>query len=176
MQFKPLLAATVLAISAGSALAQEVTLKVHHFLSPNATSQKLFLGPWCEKIAKESNNRLKCQIYPAMQLGGTPPQLFDQAKDGVADIVWTVPTYQAGRFVKSEVFELPFMTKTAEGSSRAFWEYLQRYSLDEFKGTRRSSWPMFMTAPSCISPASRSRPWRTSRDSRYVPRPASARA
>ena len=28
------------------------------------------------------------------------------------------------------------MTKTAEGSSRAFWEYLQKYSLDEFKGTR----------------------------------------
>jgi TRAP-type C4-dicarboxylate transport system substrate-binding protein len=136
MQFKPLLAATVLAISAGSAWAQEVTLKVHHFLSPNATSQKLFLGPWCEKIARESGNRLKCQIYPAMQLGGTPPQLFDQAKDGVADIVWTVPTYQAGRFVKSEVFELPFMTKTAEGGSRAFWEYLQRYSLDEFKGTK----------------------------------------
>jgi TRAP-type C4-dicarboxylate transport system substrate-binding protein len=136
MQFKPLLAATVLAISAGTTWAQEVTLKVHHFLSPNATSQKLLLGPWCEKIAKESNNRLKCQIYPAMQLGGTPPQLFDQAKDGVADIVWTVPTYQAGRFVKSEVFELPFMTKTAEGGSRAFWEYLQRYSLDEFKGTR----------------------------------------
>jgi TRAP-type C4-dicarboxylate transport system substrate-binding protein len=136
MQFKPLLAATVLAISAGSAWAQEVTLKVHHFLSPNATSQKLLLGPWCEKIARESGNRLKCQIYPAMQLGGTPPQLFDQAKDGVADIVWTVPTYQAGRFVKSEVFELPFMTKTAEGGSRAFWEYLQRYSLDEFKGTR----------------------------------------
>jgi TRAP-type C4-dicarboxylate transport system substrate-binding protein len=136
MQFKPLLAATVLAISAGSAWAQEVTLKVHHFLSPNATSQKLFLGPWCEKIAKESNNRIKCQIYPAMQLGGTPPQLFDQAKDGVADIVWTVPTYQAGRFAKSEVFELPFMTKTSEGGSRAFWEYLQRYSLDEFKGTK----------------------------------------
>ena len=136
MQFKPLLAATVLAISAGSAWAQEVTLKVHHFLSPNATSQKLLLGPWCEKLAKESGNRIKCQIYPAMQLGGTPPQLFDQAKDGVADIVWTVPTYQAGRFAKSEVFELPFMTKTAEGGSRAFWEYLQRYSLDEFKGTK----------------------------------------
>ena len=134
--FKPLVAATVLALGAGSAWAQEVTLKVHHFLSPNATSQKLLLGPWCDKIAKESNNRLKCQIYPAMQLGGTPPQLFDQAKDGVADIIWTVPTYQAGRFIKSEVFEIPFMTKTAEGSSRAFWEYMQKNSLDEFKGTR----------------------------------------
>ena len=30
---------------------------------------------------------MKCQIYPAMQLGGTPAQLFDQAKDGIADLV-----------------------------------------------------------------------------------------
>ena len=134
--FKPLVTAMVLAFGAGQVSAQEVTLKVHHFLSPNATSQKLLLEPWCEKIAKESGNRFKCQIYPAMQLGGTPPQLFDQAKDGVADIVWTVASYQAGRFTKSEVFELPFMTKTAEGSSRAFWEYMQKNSLDEFKGTR----------------------------------------
>jgi TRAP-type C4-dicarboxylate transport system substrate-binding protein len=132
----PMVTAMVLGLAASSAGAQEFTLKVHHFLSPNATAQKLLLGPWCEKIAKESSNRLKCQIYPAMQLGGTPPQLFDQAKDGIADIVWTVPTYQAGRFIKSEVFELPFMTKTAEGSSRAFWEYIQKNSLDEFKGTK----------------------------------------
>ncbi len=132
----PVLAAVTLALGAGSAMAQEVILKVHHFLAPNATSQKLLLGPWCEKIGKESNDRLKCQIYPAMQLGGTPPQLFDQAKDGVADIVWTVPTYQAGRFSKSEVFELPFMIKSAEGGSRAFWEYVQKNSLDEFKGTK----------------------------------------
>ncbi len=125
-----------LTFAAAGAAAQEVTLKVHHFLGPQATSQRLLLGPWCEKIARESNNRLKCQIYPAMQLGGTPPQLFDQARDGVADIVWTVPTYQAGRFIKSEVFELPFMTKTAKGGSRAFWEYLQQHSLDEFKGTK----------------------------------------
>jgi TRAP-type transport system periplasmic protein len=132
----PLLTALLLGLGAGSVSAQEVTLKVHHFLSPNATSQRLLLGPWCEKVSKESGNRIKCQFYPAMQLGGTPPQLFDQAKDGVADIVWTVPTYQAGRFIKSEVFELPFMTKTSKGSSRAFWEYLQKNSLDEFKGTR----------------------------------------
>lgn len=140
MQFRkslaPLAVSLGLTFAAGQAAAQEVTLKVHHFLGPQATSQRLLLGPWCEKIAKESNNRMKCQIYPAMQLGGTPPQLFDQAKDGVADIIWTVPTYQAGRFLKSEVFELPFMTKTAKGGSRAFWEYVQKYSLDEFKGTK----------------------------------------
>ncbi|MBI4985197.1 MAG: TRAP transporter substrate-binding protein [Rhodocyclales bacterium] len=133
---RSLTALALLAGVSGGALAQEVTLKVHHFLSPASTAQRLLLGPWCEKVAKESANRIKCQLYPAMQLGGTPPQLFDQARDGIADIVWTVPTYQAGRFIKSEVFELPYMTKTSQGSSRAFWEYLQQNSLDEFKGTK----------------------------------------
>jgi len=128
--------AATMAFAYGAAGAQEVVLKVEHFLGPQSTAHQQLLGPWCEKIGKESGGRLKCQIYPAMQLGGTPPQLFDHAKDGVADIIWTVPTYQAGRFAKSEVFELPFMEKSAETGSPAFWEYIQKNSLDEFKGTK----------------------------------------
>jgi TRAP-type C4-dicarboxylate transport system substrate-binding protein len=118
------------------AAAQEVTLKVAHFLPPASTAQKDILGPWCDKLGSDSNGRIKCQFYPAMQLGGAPPQLFDQARDGVADVIWTVPTYQAGRFTKSEVFEIPFMTKTATGSAQALWEYIQANALDEFKGTK----------------------------------------
>jgi TRAP-type C4-dicarboxylate transport system substrate-binding protein len=140
---KPRLLAAItaaLGLAAGGALAQEVTLKVHHFLPPGSNAHANLIVPWCDKIAKESGNRMKCQIYPAMQLGGTPPQLFDQAKDGVADIVWTLPTYQAGRFTKSEVFELPFLTKNAETASPALWEYVQKNALDEFKGTK----PIFM--------------------------------
>ena len=124
------------AVSAGVACAQDVVLKIHHFLPPQATVQALIFNPWCEKIGKESGGRIKCQIYPSMQLGGTPPQLFDQARDGVADIIWTVPTYQAGRFIKSEVFELPFMARNSEVGSPAFYEFVQKNSLDEFKGVK----------------------------------------
>jgi len=127
------LAITVLALPA---LAQEVVLKIHHFLPPKGTIQAQVFEPWCEKIGKESGGKIKCQIYPAMQLGGTPPQLFDQARDGVADIVWTLPTYQAGRFPKSEVFELPFMAKNAETGSPAFWDYVHKNAMDEFKGVK----------------------------------------
>ena len=128
--------ATLLSLGAlGAAQAQQVVLKVHHFLPSTSNAQVNLIQPWCDKIAKESNDRLKCQIYPAMQLGGTPPQLFDQAKDGVADIVWTVPTYSAGRFTKSEVFELPFMVPNAKVGSQALWTYVQKNALDEFKGT-----------------------------------------
>ena len=127
---------TALALGYAAAHAQEVTLKIHHFLPPKGTIQAQVFEPWCEKIGKESGGKLKCQIYPAMQLGGTPPQLFDQAKDGVADIVWTLPTYQAGRFLKSEVFEVPFMAKNAETGSPALWEYVQKNAMDEFKGVK----------------------------------------
>jgi TRAP-type C4-dicarboxylate transport system substrate-binding protein len=132
---KPLIA-TLAAALALPAAAQEVVLKLHHFLPPQATIQAQVFNPWCEKIGKESGGKIKCQIYPAMQLGGTPPQLFDQARDGVADIVWTLPTYQAGRFLKSEVFELPFMARNAETGSPALWDYVHKNAMDEFKGVK----------------------------------------
>jgi TRAP-type C4-dicarboxylate transport system substrate-binding protein len=94
------------------------------------------LKTWCDNIAKDSNNRLNCQIYPAMQLGGTPPQLFDQAKDGVADVVWTVAGYSAGRFARSQVFELPFMMSNAGATSRAAWDFAQKYAQDEYKDVK----------------------------------------
>ncbi len=128
----PLLAALVGGGVGVVAHAQEVTLKVHHFLPAGSTAQKMFIVPWCDKVAKESNNRIKCQIYPSMQLGGTPPQLYDQVKDGVVDVVWTLPGYTAGRFPLVEVFELPFMMRSAEGTSKALWDYVQEYAPKEF--------------------------------------------
>ena len=128
-------------LATGSAAhGQQVTLRVAHFLPSTSSAQIKLIQPWCNKIAKESGDRMKCQIYPAMQLGGTPSQLFDQVKDGVADIVWTVPTYAAGRFTKSEVFELPWMTVTAKAGSEALWTYVQKNALDEYKGVH----PIFM--------------------------------
>ena len=128
------LVAAAFAAAALPAAAQEITLKVHHFWPPGAMPPTALLAPWCDKIAKDSGNRLKCQIYPAMQLGGTPPQLIDQAKDGIADIVFTLPGYTAGRFPLMEVFELPFMSSSAEATSQAAWDYFDKYARKEFPG------------------------------------------
>ncbi len=122
--------------AAGQVQAQEIILKVHHFLSPLSPAHTKLITPWCDKINKESGGKLKCQIYPAMQLGGTPPQLYDQAKDGVADIVWTLPGYTAGRFPLVEVFELPFMMRNTEGTSRALWDWVQANDQAEFKDVK----------------------------------------
>lgn len=136
MNVRHALAAAGLVLSTLGAQAQEVTLKVHFFLPPTSFANTLFISPWCEKIAKESNNKMKCQIYPSMQLGGTPPQLFEQVRDGVADVIWTLPGYTAGRFPSLEAFELPFMMQNPEVTSKALWDYAQTYSTNELKDVK----------------------------------------
>lgn len=119
------------------AVAQDaVTLKVHHFLPAGSYANQQFIQPWCDKITKESGGKLKCQVYPSMQLGGTPAQLVDQVKDGVADVVWTLSGYTAGRYPLMEVFELPFMMQSPEATSKALWEYVNTYALSEFKDVK----------------------------------------
>jgi len=93
---------------AGPAMAQDVTLKLHQFLPAQANVPKLVLDVWADKVEADSGGRIKVERYPSMQLGGKPPELMDQAIDGVADIVWTVVGYTPGRFPSTETFEQPF--------------------------------------------------------------------
>jgi TRAP-type C4-dicarboxylate transport system substrate-binding protein len=127
--------AAAVATSSVASLAQApvVTLKFHTFMAPQSNVWINMHKAWMDKVEKESGGRIKFEAYPAMQLGGTPVQLFDQVKDGVADIVWTLPGNTAGRFPRVEVFDLPFMMSNAEATSKAYWEYVQTLAPDEFK-------------------------------------------
>lgn len=116
------------------ARAQEVTLRLHHFLPAVSNVHRHFLQPWAQKVGRESEGRVRVQIFPSMQLGGAPPQLFDQAKDGVVDIVWTLPGNTPGRFPKIEVFELPFVAhKRGVPNAKAVQEFYETSLRDEFR-------------------------------------------
>jgi len=129
-------AAAVLGAPALSGFAQQsVTLKFSTFMAPQSNVWLNMHKAWMDKVTADSGGRIKFEGYPAMQLGGSPVQLYDQAKDGVADVVWTLPGNTAGRFPRVEVFELPFMMSNAEATSKAYWEYVQTVAPDEFKDT-----------------------------------------
>ena len=91
----------------GFAQAPEYTLKLHHLLGPKSPAQTQMLEPWAKAVEEGTGGRVKIEIYPAMSLGGAPPQLVRQVADGVVDIIWTVNGYTPGLFPRSEVFELP---------------------------------------------------------------------
>ncbi len=128
-----LLGATALAFAASGAMAQEVTLNMHQFLPAQANVPKQILSVWADQIATESDGRIKIEMFNSMALGGTPPELLDQAVDGVADIVWTVVGYTPGRFPETEVFELPFMVEDARAASCAYWKMYDKNMREDFK-------------------------------------------
>ena len=123
---------------ASNAYAHGVTLKVHHSLPADSPFHTQFLVPWLAKLENESHGLLRFQVYPAMQMGGTASQLYDQVKQGTADIVWIRTALNAERFPAFTVFNLPLRTNSSQGSSRALWEYVQAQDLarSEFTGVR----------------------------------------
>lgn len=129
------LAAFCVALSLSTqAQAEVVTLKVAHFLPANSNAHANVIKPWCDQLTEESAGRITCQLYPSMQLGGTPATLADMARNGVADIVWTAPGYSAGKFPRVEALELPFVLPYGGQRGNAIiWDYFEQYAQDDFK-------------------------------------------
>jgi TRAP-type C4-dicarboxylate transport system substrate-binding protein len=114
------LLASVAPLTAASA--QEVTLTVHHFFGPQAPAHAQFIEPWAREVEEASGGRIAVEIFPTMSMGGRPPELYGQARDGFADIVWTLIGYTPGVFPRAEVFELPTIHQgSAEQTNQAIY-------------------------------------------------------
>ena len=106
--------AAVIGMTVTPALAQEVTLRFQHFVSPNSANPKYFIEPWAKKVEAESGGRIKIEISPFMQLGGKAPEQYDLVRDGVIDGGWVIPGYQPGRFPEAEALERELMAFAGE--------------------------------------------------------------
>ena len=115
-----------------AAVSQEVTLRVHSFLPPVANPMKHWVTPWAEKVQKDSNGRIKVQVFPSMQLGGKPEQLLTQVRDGVVDVAWALPGFTPGVMPKLEIFELPFLHRSTNATVRSLQEYVAKHMQKDF--------------------------------------------
>lgn len=139
MARRAFLASTLAALAAPAVLrsaqanAPALTFKLHHAFSAVSSVHDKFLVPWARKIEADSGGRIRIDLFPSMELGGAPAQLFDQARDGTAEIIWTAPGLTPGRFPKIETFELPFLpSRRALVSSHALQDFAAVYLRDEF--------------------------------------------
>lgn len=130
--------ATVAALGVSSAAyAQDVTLRLHQFLPPPAPVPAQILKPWAQGVEEASGGRIKIEHFDAMSLGGRPPELMDQARDGVVDLSMTVVGYTPGRFPRTEVFELPFMMTNPVATAKAYWEMVESdFQSNEYKDVK----------------------------------------
>ena len=137
-----LICAVVLLAISNQGMTAETIIRVHHFLSDSAPLHREFLLRWEQAVEEGTTGRVDIEIYPGMSLGGTPADLYDQAVDGVVDVVLTLPGYTPGRFKQAEVFELPFLMEDPVATSKALWDLVDSDLQDgEFSQTKiLASW------------------------------------
>lgn len=112
----------------------QFALKLQHSFSSVSSAHDRFIAPWARTVEMQSGGRIRIDIFPSMQLGGQPVQLFDQVRDGFVDIVLAAPSLTPGRFPKIEAFELPFVpSRRALVSSKAIQDYAAANLNDEFR-------------------------------------------
>jgi TRAP-type C4-dicarboxylate transport system substrate-binding protein len=112
--------------TAPSALAQQVTLRFHTHVPPVAGSFKSQAW-WAKKVEKDSGGTVKIQMFGSMQLGGKAPDIYDQIRNGVVDMGFTLPGYKAGLFPSITVFELPFIGGRAPQVAPAVDAFARKY-------------------------------------------------
>jgi TRAP-type C4-dicarboxylate transport system substrate-binding protein len=105
-------------------------LRLAHWVPPQHPLQPTGLVPWGQSITAASDGRLTITIFPAQQLGAAADH-YDMARDGIADIAYVNPGYQAGRFPIIAHGEIPFYFTNAKGGSRALDAWYRAYAEQE---------------------------------------------
>jgi TRAP-type C4-dicarboxylate transport system substrate-binding protein len=126
--------AVALALVAPAVQGQELRLST--FVPPVHVIYREILTPWAADVAKATNGQVKVTLYPSMQLGGKPPELFRQTVDGVIDLCFTLPGYTSPAFPRVGIIELPGLKEDGFAATDMMWDLLDPYLLPEFKGTK----------------------------------------
>ncbi|HEX7052663.1 MAG TPA: TRAP transporter substrate-binding protein [Burkholderiales bacterium] len=131
---KRLAGAALLALAASGAGAQELRLST--FVPPVHIIYREIIVPWADQVAKATGGKVKVTLYPSMQLGGKPPELFRQTADGVVDLCFTLPGYTSSAFPRTQMIELPGLKEDGIAATHMMWDVLDPYLLPEYKGTK----------------------------------------
>jgi len=125
----------IAALTTSAAYAQEVTLRLSHWVPPTHPIQTMGIEPWVKSLTEASEGRIAVTIFPAQQLGAAPDH-YDMARDGIADITYTNPGYQAGRFPKYSLIEIPFHASNATGGAQALHEWYAPIAEEEMSDVK----------------------------------------
>lgn len=107
-------------------------LKLATFVPNTHIIMAKVLTPWAEKLAKESGGKMSVRMFPSMQLGGKPPELYRQMARGISDICFTLPGYTSGDFPMMALTELPGAAESGADGTRKIWQHFDKFLAREF--------------------------------------------
>jgi TRAP-type transport system periplasmic protein len=129
------LAAGLACLVGSPAAAETTTLTVSSWVPATHTVSRV-LSQWCDMLSERSGGDVACRLLPRAVAG--PAGAFDAVKSGLADVSFAVHGYTPGRFVFTQIAEMPFLGESAEAASVAYQRIFERYPVmaEEHKGVK----------------------------------------
>jgi TRAP-type C4-dicarboxylate transport system substrate-binding protein len=118
-----------------AAFAQD-ELKLHSFVPPTHVIWTDVLTPWTQEVARLSGNKLTIKLFPSMQLGGKPPELYRQVVQGITDATFTLPGYTSADFPMMALTEMPGTANNADDGTRKLWTNFDKFLSLDFKQSK----------------------------------------
>ncbi len=125
-----------LALCGASGAAQAAEIRLSTFVPPVHVIYREIITPWAQEVAKATNGEVKVTLYPSMQLGGKPPELYRQVADGVVDATFTLPGYTSPAFPRTQMIELPGLKKDGIAATNMMWDIFDPFLLPEYKDVK----------------------------------------
>ena len=115
---KSLISLWIAALAGLTGTAQAQTVLTASTWLPPGHPATLAQKEWCDMLTANTQGRVKCNLLP--RAVSAPPGTFDAVKNGLADLSYTVNGYTPGRFLYTQMAELPFLGNSAETISVAY--------------------------------------------------------
>lgn len=144
----------------GTSRAQQEEIKLATFVPPTHYGLAQIMVPWGKEIAEKSGGRLNLRVFPSMQLGGKPPELYKQMVRGLSDITFTLPGYTSADFPLMSLSELPGMATSSEEGTRKMWQHMKFFTDGEMKESK----PLVIWTGDAAAVMTRSKPVRRLED------------
>ena len=123
----------ILVMGEGSpAVAQNIELKLAHFMPTMHIQHRTSFVPFSNKIAEITGGKLTVKIYPGGTLGN-PRTMVDAISKGITDIGFVLLNMVPGRFPKSSAFELPLIFENSVHLTKVMYDLYDRYFMEDFK-------------------------------------------
>jgi len=114
----------------------QTTIKADTWLSTANVMNATILPWWAKAVEEATQGRVKVTMsYPP---NPNPATFFDRVTDDISDVMWSFHGYNPGRFVLTQIVEIPGLDADAHEATVAYQRIFEKYlaQADEHKGIK----------------------------------------
>jgi TRAP-type C4-dicarboxylate transport system substrate-binding protein len=113
-----------------------IELRLSHYLPPLHGIHTQFIEPWARELERRTGGAVKVTIFPGTAALGNVARQYDQVAAGIVDIAHGLSGLPRGRFPRTSVIDMPFLTPDAGVATWTLWALFPDHLAEEYRDVK----------------------------------------